>query len=435
MPLLNSIFTLAQEVPPPVENTTPVGGNTTTTTFSYPPSFTEGGDIGGIILVVVFVFLGLFLLWQWNDRRKKVNLEDIRPSVDNLSSKEVSLNRAAFMQMLPYMPPLIGITPILIIVEESPALALASLIAVISLPSLLYMYMKNKSLEMNKGKVNMNGYGRRVDGSRFGYNWRNVAFVEERHVNEDELRIIEEAKILKATSVPTLARAKPLVEEDDVLLQEQLKERGEGQTIDYDVEVWKRQDFEDIHTIPITIDNQYDAYLLSKYKDTEWDLIKGEDFDYYGYHEVRVTGPEIREIATVHRVVELDNGDFRDMYVPVFLVLWDDKMSSDRLADMPPIDVTRDDAVAGICKAIAVDERTAAGELNSITEQVMILENQDKDVDDLSQTIGRKLANDYITSEKRLTLFDVGMLGTVSTFMAIVFAIVTFLLGLAIGGN
>jgi len=436
MPLLKTIFTIAQELPPPVDTETPPT-TTTPPTITYPPSYNpnEVGDIGTVIMVCIAVFIGLFLLWSWNERRQRVRLEDIRPSVDNLSSKEVSLNRAAFMQMLPYMPPLIGITPVLLMVEESPALALATLIALISMPSMLYMYMKNKSLEMNKGKINMNGYGRKVDGSRFAYNWRNVEFIEERHMNEDELRLIDEAKILKATSIPSLARAMPEVESDEKLLQEQLTEVGEGATIEYSKEVWKREDFKNIHTIPIGIDNRHDAYLLSKFLPSEWDLILGEDFDYYGYHDVRVTGPELREMGTVHRVSQLDNGEYRDMYIPVFLVVFDDKMSSDLLEGMPPVDVTRDDAIAGLTKAIAVDERTAAGELNSITEQVMILENQDKDVDDLSQTIGRKLANDYTTAEKRLTLFDVGMLGTVSTLVAIAFAVLAFLLGLSIGGN
>ena len=438
---LSRLFLPSQdEVPPPIDigNTptiTPPSGN-----FTYPSGYypSGGGDmaiVGGIIILVI---VGLLILWYYYTKRARVTFSDVRPSVADLSSKEVSLNRAALVQMIPYTPPLVGITPVLLMVEETPALALATLIGLISLPALMYFYMKNQSLQNNKGKVNLVGYMRTIIGDRFSYFWRNVSFLEERHLNEDEIRLIENAKILKATSVPSLERAAvvegKLVKKETSVIQAELKEHGEGSSIEYDATVWAGADFEGIHAIPVRVNNRFDAYLLSKNLQTEWDFIDGEDYDYYGYHDVKISGPELREIATIHRVVEIAEAEYRDEYVPVFLVMYDDKMSSDRLKNTPFVDVTRDDAVIGITKAIGAEERTSAGELNSITEQVMVLENRDKELDDLSQTIGRKKALDFITAEKRLTMFDASMLGSVSTVVAVVFAVVTFLLGFAIGG-
>lgn len=317
------------------------------------------------------------------------------------------------------------------------------------MPAMLYMYMKNKSLEQNKGKVNMTGYLRTRDGIRNQYFWRNVRFQTEKHLNTEELELIEKAKVLKVGSIPVpevksddktdkKKDKKEKTEKDEKAKEEELEAKKklaeEGPKIEYDKAVWKAEEIENMHAIPANINNEFDVYLMSKNVPATWEYVEGEDFDDYGYHDVLLTGPELREIATMHRVIENEDGSYRDVYVPIFLVMWDDKMSADRLKGIPPIDVTRDDGIAGLVKAIGVEERTTAGELNSITEQVMVLENEDKDIDDLSATLARKKALDFINAEKRLTMFDIGMLGTVSTLTAIIFAVVMFLLGFSMGG-
>ena len=447
------LFSIAQEVTAPVTNEGPIippidtGGNTTLpidTGYYSPPT----QDFGAVIGFIVVVFLIISVLWWYYDRKGKTQLKDIRPSVGDLSSQDVSLNKAMFVQMLPFFPPLVGITPVLLLAPENPSLALAIFVGLISLPALLYMYMKNQSLENNKGKVNMQGYLRTRDGIRMAYFWKNVRFKTEKYLNDEEMKLLGAAKVCKAINVPipelevefdapTGTKKEKKTKEKEA--KKAKKERQEaklanGLTIEYNNKIWNREDIQRAHPIPINIDDEHDCYLMTVNLQTEWEYVEGEDYDYYGYHDVQVTGPELREIATMHRVIQGANGDYRDVYVPVFLVMYDDKMSADALKKIPDIDVTRDVALAGLVKAIGVEERTTAGELNSITEQVMVLENEDKDVDDLSQTIARKKALDFINAEKRLTMFDIGMLGTISTLTAIIFAIVTFMLGYSMGG-
>ena len=447
------LFSIAQEIDLPTTNEGPIvppidtGGNFTTpivTGYYNPPT----QDFSAVIGFIVVVFLIISVLWWYYDRKGKTQLKDIRPSVGDLSSQDVSLNKAMFVQMLPFFPPLVGITPVLIMAPDNPSLALAIFVGLISLPALLYMYMKNQSLENNKGKVNMQGYLRTRDGIRMAYFWKGVRFLTEKYLNEEEMKLLGAAKVSKAINVliPELEvkfdaptgtkkeKAKKKKEAKKAKKERQKAKLAEGLTIEYDSEIWNREDIQKAHPIPINIDDEHDCYLMTVNLPTEWEYVEGEDYDYYGYHDVQVTGPELREIATMHRVIQDSNGEYRDVYVPIFLVMYDDKMSADALKKIPEIDVTRDVALAGLVKAIGVEERTTAGELNSITEQVMVLENEDKDVDDLSQTIARKKALDFINAEKRLTMFDIGMLGTISTLTAIIFAIVTFMLGYSMGG-
>ena len=447
------LFSALQEIDLPITNEGPIvppidtGGNFTTPTvtgYYNPPT----QDFGAVIGFIVVIFLIISVLWWYYDRKGKTQLKDIRPSVGDLSSQDVSLNKAMFVQMLPFFPPLVGITPVLLLAPENPSLALAIFVGLISLPALLYMYMKNQSLENNKGKVNMQGYLRTRDGIRMAYFWKGVRFLTEKYLNNEELTLLGAAKVSKAINVPIpelevefdaptgtkKEKAKKKKEAKKAKKERQKAKLAEGLTIEYDSEVWNREDIQKAHPIPINIDDEHDCYLMTVNLPTEWEYVEGEDYDYYGYHDVQVTGPELREIATMHRVIQDSNGEYRDVYVPIFLVMYDDKMSADALKKIPEIDVTRDIALAGLVKAIGVEERTTAGELNSITEQVMVLENEDKDVDDLSQTIARKKALDFINAEKRLTMFDIGMLGTISTLTAIIFAIVTFMLGYSMGG-
>lgn len=275
----------------------------------------------------------------------------------------------------------------------------------------------------------MEGYLRTEDGTRERYFWRNVEFKSEKHLTDEELVEVDKAKILFKLEMFAIIK-----ERDERIAKLPNGEQKAALAALEDSDLyWTREEVNMVHSIPIRVDNKHDAYLMSRYLNTEWDFINGEDYDYYGYHDIKLTGPELRKLATIHRVIELESEEYRDEYCPVFLVMYDDKMSKDSLGAIAPIDVTRDHAVAGLCKAVGAEERTAAGELNSITEQVMVLENEDKDLDDLSQTIGRKKALDFINSEKRLTMFDVGMLGTVAVPIAIVFSIVMFVLGYNMG--
>lgn len=416
-------FILAQEIPIPTITVPPIATEPVTSPITIPTTFTQPNDFAWMAVAIVIVCVILFTAWYYFDKRKRIQLEDIRPTTANLSSEDISLNKAAFMQMLPYIPPLIGLSPVLMLAETNGTLALAILIGLVSLPALMYFYMKTKALEDNKGKVNMAGKARSISGDREDYFWRNVEFRTEKHLTDEELVLIDEAKVQfkKVVSKAIDDREKGRKDADLPLENKQ--------------DVWTRKNIDAVHAIPIRINNTHDVYLMSVHLETEWEYVKGEDYDYYGYHEVKTTGPELRHIATMHRVIELESEEYRDEYVPVFLVMYDDKMSKDALGAIAPIDITRDHAVSGICKAIGAEERTTAGELNSITEQVMVLENEGKDLDDLSQTIGRKKALDFLMAEKRLTMFNVGMLGTVSTIVAVVFSVVMFFLGYSIGGG
>lgn len=442
---------MLQEAPPPVTNegdipTTVTGGFTLPTTYA---GQTGSADFGMVMVFIAAIFIIISVLWWFFDRRNRLQLKDVRPSVKDLSSSEVSLNKAMFIQMLPFFPPLVGITPVLMMAGDDPSLALAILIGLVSLPALLYMYMKNLSLENNKGKFNMQGFLRTIDGIRMAYFWRNVKFKTEKYLNEEEMSLLDAARVQKAINVPIPELEVHFVDPKDSKEEKAVKEAiaeeekrarqkakmEEGLTIEYDVEVWKDADIQRAHAIPINIDNEHDCYIMTVNLPTEWEYVDGEDYDYYGYHDVLLTGPELREIATMHRVIEQENGEYRDVYVPVFLVMYDDKMSANSFKKIPDIDVTRDVALAGLVKAIGVEERTTAGELNSITQQVMVLEGEDKDVDDLSQTIARKKALDFINAEKRLTMFDIGMMGTIGTLTAIIFCVLTFALGYMMGGG
>lgn len=404
---------------PPIDGDPPIA--TDPYVYTDPFSNVPVADFTWVVIVVVLSCVFGLVAWWFYETRKRVKLEDIRPSVANLSSGEVSLNKAAFMQMLPYMPPLIGISPVLILAREQPVLAFAILIGLVSMPALMYFYMKAKALENNKGKINMMGFLRRKDGTRGKYFFRNVKIKTEKHLTDDELTEIDKAKV----------SFKEFINEE--ITKRENKRKKSSLPLEHSKDFYTRDNINSVHAIPIQIDNKHDVYLISRHLDSEWEYVTGDDYDYYGYHEVKITGPELREISTIHRVIELEAGEFRDEYVPVFLVMYDDKMSKDALGAIAPIDVTRDHAIAGMTKAIGAEERTAAGELNSITEQVMVLEEQEKDLDDLSQTIGRKKALDFLNAEKRLTMFNVTMFGQVSTVVAIVFSVIMFVFGYNVG--
>ena len=196
------------------------------------------------------------------------------------------------------------------------------------------------------------------------------------------MKLLDAAKVSKSINVPipeleVIFNVSGDTKEDKKKKKEEAQKKKkarqkakleEGMTIEYNPEIWTDADIRASHPIPINIDDSHDCYLMTVNLPTEWEYVEGEDYDYYGYHDVQVTGPELREIATMHRVIQQDDGDYRDVYVPVFLVMYDDKMSADSLKKIPDIDVTRDVALAGLVKAIGVEPNMVSFAIFKVTQ-------------------------------------------------------------------
>ena len=354
-------------------------------------------DIGFVLLL----FAGLFvILWYFYRRYQSAHIAagaDVRTPIEKMMYSGWSPNKMMAIQFGVIFPAMFGILFGVQMMISNVGVGILMILLSSVGTTAPYFYLKDRSREKTRNRYKLSGYLWKKDGVRIKYDFSNVDFRTEMVLSNKE-------------------------EED---LYEQNPE-------------WvKTKELDNVHVIPTVIDDKHLIYLLMKrpLSDTfEW--VNDEDYDYYGTITIKSDGPELREVATLHRIGDNPEEELFHVneYVPTLLVLWDAGQTKDSTQQIVPIDVTTDTVLAGLIKQIGAEVRTSAGELNSITQQVMVLENEDKDVDDLSQTLARKKAHDFINAEKRLTMFDLGMLGSVSTLMAIIFSILTFALGYAIGG-
>lgn len=160
---------------------------------------------------------------------------------------------------------------------------------------------------------------------------------------------------------------------------------------------------------PLMINGKYLVVIISRgILKNNVDFVDWYDYDIFGEFEVPCAGPELRELTTFHRVkVNPEDEAFRmDEYVPVFASIFDDGHARDALKPLEAIDLETNDIIAAMAKAMGVERKHTAGEINTSKALTGDLLNEDRDFELLVKCQSASKANKIIDAEKKLKSLD-----------------------------
>jgi hypothetical protein len=182
-------------------------------------------------------------------------------------------------------------------------------------------------------------------------------------------------------------------------------ERLEAEMVLLGEQIPKEIDLDKLVPNPIMVNEKYLVIVIAK------DIIKNRidfvdwyDYDIFGEFKVPTAGPELREVSTFHRVkVDPQEESFRmDEYIPVFASLFDDGHSREALVPIEAIDLETNDLIAAMSKAIGVERKHTAGEINTSKALSGDLLNEDRDFELLVEVRSDSKAQKIIEAEKKL---------------------------------
>jgi len=377
-----------QDVTVPPVNTNPIG--------TAPVTF----DMGQAAGLMIGLFLVLIVVYWYYMRSNRVTGTDVRPKIEDMIYAGWSPNKMMAIQIMVIFPATFGMIFGLLFMAYDFIFGLIIVCLVGFGTAAPYFYIKDRVREKNRNNFKLDGYLWLKSGKRIKYTFLNVAFGTEIMLTNDEVNLLYD-------------------ENPD----------------------WDRKDqiVEKARVIPTLIDDKYMIYIIMTQPVSEtMEWVDDEDFDYFGTLTVKSDGPEMKEIATLHRVrADDDDEDYSvNEYIPTLLVLWDAFKAKQTIKNIPTVDVTTNTVLAGLTKQIGAETRYTAGELNS-KEAALRSKNKGQSLmDDLGESLGRKKAMEYLKNETRLTQFDLMTNKTLwyvigAVVMGIVVALVAYNAGYA----
>lgn len=165
-----------------------------------------------------------------------------------------------------------------------------------------------------------------------------------------------------------------------------------------------------VHVYPVIINNYWEAMIITRHpKEEAFEWAVGYDYDMHGEFEIEVASPELREVATIHKIGDdpFDNYYKVNEYVPVFLSVWDDAHSKDKVKGIDHVDTNQNHLLAALLKVIGVERRYTAGELNTDRAALLDALSGNEDFDDMVNSRARAKANSLTDDMARLSAFDV----------------------------
>lgn len=373
-------------------------------TFAFEPNPTDGipyemvvPDFATAIMLILVVLFGLYLIYRYFDKRQALTKADVKPDIErDISCTDYPIGTYMGLQMFLIIVAFMIFTWGMAFALEDFGLAIGVMMGAFGLMLSGRFYFLTQAREKSKEQVNMEGILRLKSGKPIKYVFRNIKFLAEAILSKEE-----KATIVKESVGVTL------------------------------------KDLGKVFAYPVEVNNRHVVWLISSTPYREWDTLMVDDIDAWGEYMVPVYSPELREIATIHRVVE-DEADaefVRDEWIPVLLVVWDSVRSKEMVGVIPTVDVTTSDALIGLTKAIGAENTITAGELNTTTSALLQSQNDDKDFDDLTKSIGRKKALEFRRSEDALTRFSIDTSWMNVNLLSLVLLLVGLGVGYFLGGG
>lgn len=414
MNILNIFRRILQDDPVDLNPPVNTGGNTYTppATTTNPYNGTAGGENGTLpvitdlpdfqvppeVYVMVFaIIVGIgLLLYLYLDKRQRRPLSQTRPHLSHLNDNDRGTedwNRTNTIEMILMLAIFYGG-----LFGTMYSLILGGVIMSVGLTGsgLFHFWKKSKALEKSQNIHNLRGWMYDLEGDKEEYKYSDVKFGDERMITDDE-----RAKMVAA-----------FPEWEKIL--------------------------DDVIAVPMSVkgekDTRPEAIIVSNHHPDTWTWVTSTTYHAYGKINVKLAGPVFREFSRIHeaRLDETEEADGYDAYIPVFLVMFDDSKARQLIKAIKPVDVTREEGLAGISKAMVVSERTTAGKHNATSQQLVGMQKDGKGIYRLAHAIGRKKAKESREAESLITM-DILQLGTVSVAVAILVTVMATVIGAFIG--
>jgi phosphate/sulfate permease len=436
-------------------------------------TFTGGGDTVVLIMnpwiwvfiigALLSVFL-IFFLRRWAKKQSKKTLDMVNPSLDDLDTTAFSLRNYLLIQggMAVVISTVCTVSLLFVLID--PIITVLTCAASIGLSGYGREKAMNAYRSTYKNRQNLEGYMRTKRGEKRRYNWVNIKFLNPytndevqykklkasiTKINADKAPDTDEnkRKILnlnrqieeKYKEIDTI-KSKIKVEEDPKAkeeLEESIKTIDEkvleletsiinlGDKISETVP--KVIDIDKYKSNPILINEEYLVIVIARGNlKHNIDFVDWFDYDLFGEFTVPCAGPELRELTSMHRV-KTDPSDvtFRmDEYIPVFVSIFDDKLSREMLIPLESIDMETNDMIAALATAQGVERKHTAGEINTSKALTSDLLNEDRDFDLLVATRADSEAMKIIDAEKKLKTLDTVMESVTPGLLTIIVAII-----------
>jgi hypothetical protein len=387
------------------QDTTTIPIITTPPTTTIPVDTGNGAELlipNWVIPVVILAVVLLYFIWQYLTRKEMIESGDVMPTLTDLDSEGVSINTASLVQLLMVLPALGAFIWAAMDMNAGgdPIRSGAIAAAVIGFQIGLMSETRRRTREKHSGMRVLTGWMRTVDGSKRKYYWRKVEIMTGRRLSDDDYDAIA------------------------------------AQTDDE----WNKERLEALHTYPILIDNKAAVYVITSAPESEaFEWVKDSDWDYFGDFDTYETGPELHEMAIIHRVTndytegEDETWIQKDEYIRVFVTAWDDFRSVQYRGSVQGIDVTRTEIIGQIAKALGVQYNITAGMLNTKSETLMNVLNDQRKLEVMASAIGHGMAAGIIDDKEALSTLD--KLGEGINWTQLIIYGVVFFFGWVLGNS
>lgn len=353
------------------------------------------GLVGWVMAGLIVLLLIVYYHYVYSNKRSGA---DVRPGIEDLMASEYSPNTMMFLMFVFLLPVMFGITSGILLMVKNPPLG-AIVVSLTALGSgTPFFYLRDKTRSKKRNRYRLDGCMWLKSGERIRYAFTNVLFKPEVILTEKEEK--------------TLYKENPEWEEEGLL----------------------KKSF----VIPTLIDDKYLIYLITRRPMSEtFEWVEDYEYDFFGEVEVKSDSPELIEVATLHNIRKDDvDTDYKvNEYVPTFVVPWDAYLGKLSRKSLTSVDVTQDTVLAGLTKQIGAERRTTAGQLNTTRDALLQAQNDDKDFDDLTKSIGVKKAQEFRRAENALTKFDLDATWMTVNLMTLILLLVGLGVGYALGSG
>lgn len=349
--------------------------NSTTTAPTYPIDHGTGTGgtvdfafMGAFIVVAVVVILVILFIYLRLKKGEQITGSDIRPTMADMSEggldfgKYFAFNGALIMITMFIDMGALGL------MMENPVLS-SLIIASTSLGAYAFKTYLRDQARADLTTKSIEGIYRDKTGKKSTYVWKNVRILDEYILTDSDFKTIH-------------ASNKDITEEM----------------------------MAKVHIYPVIINNYWEAMVITRHpKDEAFEWAVGYDYDMHGEFEIEVASPELREVATIHKIGNdpYDSYFKVNEYVPVFLSVWDDAHSKDRVKGVNHIDTNQNHLLMALLKAIGVERRYTAGEMNTDRAALLDAMSGNEDFDDMVNSRARSKANSLVDDMNRLSAFDI----------------------------
>ena len=410
--------------------------------------------IAGVIIAIVL----FFYIRRWAKAQTKKTLDEVNPALSDLDSTAFSLT--TYLAIQGGLAIIISVicTLSIVFILTQPILTILTCAASIGLSG----YGREKGMNFYrsgyKNRQNLEGYMRTKRGDKRRYSWANIKFQNPYTPDENQYQklLVQVSKVnALALEEGTKGRKEILtqhgkieelrkkiqkidyleihgeeiedvtpkegqevvthkfftveeIEEKRAPILKEIREKERG-LIELGAKIPKEIDLDILTPNPILINGKYLVVIISRGNlKNNVDFVDWYDYDIFGEFEVPCAGPELRELTTFHRVkVNPEDEKFRmDEYVPVFASIFDDSHARDALRPLEAIDLETNDIIAAMAKAMGVERKHTAGEINTSKALTGDLLNEDRDFELLVKCQSAAKANKIIDAEKKLKSLD-----------------------------